>query len=285
MLSLAADPFDLTSFLDRAPVFGQGLLGVGIVVGLVLWLIGRRIARPVCAVCGLLCGGLAAAFVARQWTNPAVQLGTVVGGGVVGCLGAVLLFRIWMGLTCAAVLALVVPLACLIWSGETIPAGADNANDLSINRDTDHVARDEDAQDNPPEGSALGPGLTGLADVAEALQRRLSDLYQKVENDLRARWQAIGSDGRRTVYVGAGIGVLVGLLGGLIFPKIAASFQSALVGASLVLASASELIRIHVDSSPTWWPSRPDVMLMLTGLITLLGVLLQWTFFRRKADG
>ena len=70
---------------------------IALMVGVALWLLGRRLARPACAVCGLVLGGLGALAVAQELDDGGLAMAWITLGAVAGFLLAFMTFKVWMG--------------------------------------------------------------------------------------------------------------------------------------------------------------------------------------------
>src|SRR4051812_43116232 len=98
------------STLQALPIGAHGLAAAGLVAGLVLWLIGRKVIKPIFAVLGAIGGGSVGFFV-----GPAVAAGDVGGistpylgmgiGAAIGVSVAIVLFRVAMAVSTGVVLA------------------------------------------------------------------------------------------------------------------------------------------------------------------------------------
>lgn len=277
-----------------------GLLAV-LVVGVVIWLIGRRIARTACAVCGLVLGGLGGYVLGEMLSDQgAFVLPLVIGAGIAGALLAGLLFRVWIALSGAALLALAVPAAVLVWQGT--PAEEPEA---TASAEVEAEAEAETAADVPDEPA-------GPVGVAELLRRSLTEEGElaageeaeraEVEEVIEAAadvarqwydeqtqrvsewWADLGPGTRGTIYLAGAIGAGLGLVLGLVAPFVAASFESALVGSILLLLAGRELTAMHASGAAAYFPQSPRMVLVWLGLITVLGFAIQWTLFYRRAD-
>ena len=256
------------------------LLFAGLLIGLVLWLLGRKIARPACAMSGLVTAACAAAIFARHLDSPSWQLGLVVGSGVLGCVVAYLLFRIWMGITCAVLLALALPMLVAIWFDSPVQRGPDDVEQLMVDpesgdrsQDDDENQMDEDDDEDESDVRAAGQFFDWL-----------EPMLDWARDDLKDWWDGFEPATQRTVLLTAGIGALIGLLAGLIFPYMAASIESALVGTLLVVGCGLLLLNLYADVDTDLTARNPITLVSAVGLITAVGVVLQWTVFRRKAD-
>jgi hypothetical protein len=316
------------------------LVGV-MLVGLVLWLLGGRLARAGTVVAGFVIGGLAVTSLAIGMTStggfgPWVLL-LGVGGAIAGALLAWLLFRLWMGVTAAALLTLVVPTAVLIWSPPPPASGSEEATDavdrLNDAESTESVldalretwdegmaeAFDEEAVADAlrdvgagvGEGSDDAPAALGgerVREIAVGQARRVGDVLRAAWDQETARlhawWDGLPGGTRTTLIAGSAVGAVLGLVIGLVAPRVMASVQTAAVGAVLLFFPAGVLVHTYLfdplaeategtEVEPTdagtaglaaWWPNQPRAVLLSLGLITLVGLLLQWTLRKRKAD-
>lgn len=93
--------------------------------GLLLWLIGGRLLRAGCVICGFLIGGLIGLIISEaafQSGEGFYLLVLTLGGAVAGALLAGLLFRFWMALSMAILLGIVLPtLITVIYLGAGPP--------------------------------------------------------------------------------------------------------------------------------------------------------------------
>jgi len=254
----------LRQLQDAAPAAMTVLLAVTLLVGAILWLSGKRLARPACAVSGLVVGGIGGWAVANQvGETGSYILPLMIGCAIVGALVAAFLFRVWMGLSGAVILAVVVPAASLVWQGTTPPT-------VEITQD-----------DLPPIELTQDEGEPGffaqLSDAGRAA-------YDEQRELLGAWWDELGTAGRTLIIISALIGAFFGLLIGLIRPHFSASIQSALIGAILIFAAGRQLLLHHLSDQTRWLPATPRGTLLTVGLITIAGLMIQWTLFRRSPD-
>lgn len=287
-----------------------GLIVVAL-VGLVLWMMGKRIARTACAICGLVLGAIGGFVLARAMSDQgAMLLPLVIGGALAGALLAGLLFRVWIALSGAVLLALVAPAAVLVWQGTPVePIAPEQGSAETAEQPAEGEAVDlptsitdafrESMKGDLPFGTnetEQPAAETGAADDAEAADG--ADMAQVMEAAAEAArawyeqqlalvsewWSQLGSATRGTIYTTAAIGAGVGLLLGLLLPYVAASLESALVGSLLLLLAGRELTALHAPEAAAWFPQSPRMVVVWLGLITILGFAIQWTVFGRRAD-
>ncbi len=158
----------------------------------------------------------------------------------------------------------------------TIPGSADAATDTDANADNNAQT---DASDPLQVMEAIGL----LVDVQQ-FRDDLWGVWSQQGRQIREWWTDLPGKQKRFLAAGAGLGGVVGLILGLALPHLMASLQSALVGAVLMFFSGRTLLLQYYPSAETVMPQTWRAVLLTVGLITLLGVLIQWTLRRRKSD-
>ncbi|MEM9752991.1 MAG: hypothetical protein AAF916_06350 [Planctomycetota bacterium] len=331
---------DWAEQVGATPWVWTAVLVGAMVAGLVLWLLGGRLAKAGTVLAGFVVGGLAVTavavgFASESGVGPWVLVAGV-GGAIAGALLAWLLFRLWMGVMAAGVLALAVPAAVIIWNPSSVETSLSNddvaevveedATSLvdsiaaTVNEGLSEAFSEETLAEAIAEGVAEGgDGEAGVepsalvdAEKVQAVAieqaRRVWDVLKAAWDREMARlggwWDGLPTGTRTTVIGGSAIGGVLGLVLGLLLPKLMAALQTALVGALLLFFPAGILVHAYlvgpvsealegtdVETSDAgvaglaaYWPSSPRAMLLALGLITLLGLVLQCTVFRKKAD-
>ncbi len=248
------------------PLVMLGLFALMVLVGLVLWLMGGKLAHGACVVSGLVLGAVVGWLIGASLADQgAYLLPLVLGGSIIGALLAGLLFRVWIAIVGAAVLAAVVPIASLIWQGATVEAVTFDRSAV-VDRT---MADGEDGQ---------------RRSLLKRVNSGLNAMYEQIADDATAWWEQLGTGGRRIVYLGVIVGAVAGLLLGLLLPKLSAALQSALAGAVLIYTGGLGLARWQFGDETAFLPDSARGALVCLGLITVLGVVIQWTLFRRRAD-
>lgn len=303
--------------VEGLPAGWTGVLAVALVLGLVMLLLGNRLAKAGVMLCGLILGGLGAAGAATQVSAAAAGATTApgtwllafgIGGALAGVLIAWLLFRFWMAASAALVLAAVVPLSAMIWEGNgpelSSLAPAHRAAQAAITAVEDHVASipapDSDLVGPPTPGQASAatppptqakgdPAALGGVSLPLIDRARLADdihgVYTQQAEEIRLWWSELPTPSRRVLQLGAAIGASCGVVLGLAAPLVAAAIQTALVGAMLIFTAARGLILTFAPGMAGVLPGEWRGVLLTIGLITLLGLLIQWALRRRAADG
>ncbi len=232
---------------------------IALVVGVVLWLLGRRLARPACAVCGLVLGGLGALAVSQELGESGLAMAWITLGAVAGFLLAFMTFKVWMGLSCAVLLGVALPVMSLVWEGIPAPAGP---REVLTDTANDRLSTD------------------GQAEVYSTVKR----VYERQRRQVKAWWKELGQGAQRNLAIAGGIGAFIGLVAGLVYPYQLAALETSLVGSMLILFCIRGLLEAYVGSVSGWLPESSRAVVMLLGLITLLGAMVQWTVLKPKSD-
>ncbi len=257
-----------------------------VVLGIVLWLGGRRMARALGATAGLLVGAGMAYLLARDRSETALMVAGTI-GALLGAVLAWALFRIWMGAALAALLTVALPIGGLALQAVSPPRWAPRG---ATEHESAAPLLEELGKATAAQGDDDGVGGQTTSDrLAAVLGDHVRDVTtswwdrQRVEVD--AWWQEMEAAQRASAMALAGLGAVLGVLVGLIWPYTSAALQSSLIGAVLAWAGLSRLTLRNGEAVMTGFlPDTPAQMVSVLGLITLVGVLLQWTLWRRRAD-
>jgi len=259
-------------------------------VGVVVWLMGRSLARPACVLSGLAlgaAGGLAATHLGSF--RGLVMLGIVVGGGIAGAVLAAMLFRLWVAIVGAVLLALIVPAGLIVWHGTDPPSfaatQATEAADAGGNGDEADDAG-EDGDGAIPGVSEVAAATTGKSDsgAIELAAESLEGLHAKQSEAIGDWWAGLETTTRRRLMYGCGIGAAVGLVLGLLAPLTGAAIESAVAGAMLIFFPGRALLSHFFPEQAGWLPQSPRWTVLWLCLITLAGFWLQWITTRKSAD-
>jgi len=238
---------------------GPGLLWATVLlltvsIGTILALFGRRMARLGCMGLGMIAGSLSVFAWSRGFEGIAIHW--MVIGSIAGVLLAAVLFRVWIGLSCAVVFAVMVPVSILIWEEVPLP--------------TDHR----------PFAKTLYPEkiVTGQAPLGD----RLVKFHEKQSQVFKDWWGELGPITHRHLLLTAAAGALIGIVFGLVYPYPGASVESALIGGVLILGGIQNLFVAYAPTASHWLPENPKPALALLGLITLIGTTMQWTVLQKN---
>jgi hypothetical protein len=279
---------------DSLPVLTETARWVVFGLGVVLWLAGGKLIKAACilggAMLGMILGGLSMAFV----ESAGVAVGFMIGLGLLGALGAWLVFRAWVALAMAVALAVAAPAAVLIWQGvpaDELSQDAERATE-QVEYRYDKFQSQLNDQTKLQVQSLIDQGdPRSLEQADQILKEQGEEAYQAARetvfrniDDIEAWWRSQASAGARTIGTAMLIGAGIGFVLGFIFPTHAASMQSALVGAVLIVIPGRELLASHVENADQWMPDTARATLLTIGLITLVGLGVQWTLYLRRDD-
>ena len=192
----------------------------------------------------------------------------IAGGCLVGVVLAWVLFRIMMGVSFAALLLALLPTVALLVQGQAPHFEAPDPDELLI-----EVAPPDDADADADDDSDAKWDRR-----AREIVDRLIGVQVKTTQQW---WEQLDRTGQYSVTFCAGAGLLIGLIIGLIGPYFTASVLLAFIGSVMLYASA---VLADLPQLNTHLPDAPLGQLAVVGLITAVGVSIQWTVLRRKAD-
>lgn len=303
MINLAqvVQPETTQELMEAMPAVWAGVLAFTAVVGLVLWAFGGRLATKGVMLSGFVLGGVGAGVLALTLSEGSKVMWVLaigIGGAIAGVLLAWMLFRFWMAGITAVLFAAVVPLTAMIWTGNGPElSGLKNAQDAAETAigfgESDPEAARMMLQEHP-ELAAENPELVEAAKQAavdgepivdrQAFLDQLTAIWKEQVEEIKLWWSEMNAGQRSFLMIGAGVGAAVGFVLGLVLPLLAASLQSAMVGAVLLFTSGRGLLLSYLPGSASVLPDTWRGVLLSIGLITLLGLLIQWTLRKKKAD-
>jgi len=265
---------DLAQLAENLPSLAHVLALVGCIVGLLLVLFGRKLVRTAHAITGLIVGGLLGFVLSNGFDDSGVWIAWSIGGACLGLTLSLLLFRIWVGISLALVLGVVIPMLVLLWSYTPAPPTVNLADD-----DTVQALREAaNGAANPLTREAVE-----LPEFTDEMREKLYALPAAQWQSVRDWWADLSDTLRTSAMLAMGAGLLSGLIFGLLKPHLGAALQSALVGSMLLTLSLSHALLIMLGEDANI-PRGPRVFVAAVGLITIAGVLVQWTILRGKAD-
>lgn len=266
---------DAGATVSSLPMAAHILAGVGLVAGLVLWFMGRKVLRPIFCIFGALGGAWAGFFLMPHAAEtffgvPSPYIGLAV-GGVLGMGTAVMLFRFAVAISTGLALGL---------AGILIAATY-----------LHFVPQHDPARDGPPRQSVSGIAplsLTGeqkkaVVEAARSMAAEVKGFVAEKAQDLRDSWDKLS--GHEQVVMGvSGLGAaLAGFFLGLFMPVRSSAVATALFGSAVWLASAAWIITAaslpghgHLNQTAVVW-------LVVWLVVATLGVALQVGTLRRRS--
>ncbi|MEO0477320.1 MAG: hypothetical protein AAF085_15335 [Planctomycetota bacterium] len=281
----ADDALPTLTMTARWAVFG---------VGIALWLAGGKLLKAAVMLGGLMLGMIVGALSIAFVDSPGIAIGFMAGLGLLGVLSAWLMFRAWVAFAAAIMFAIAAPAGVIIWQGVPAQQLSDDTQQATeqVQQRYDALATQLNDQTKlkveelmqQGDQAALVEADQLLAEQGEqALEAAKTAVFQNLE-DLQAWWNDSSSSLHRQIGLAMLIGAGIGLLFGFIAPSYAASIQSAMVGAVLIVIPGRELIASYLPAAAEFVPTTARGTLITLGLITVLGVGLQWTLYLRRVD-
>lgn len=281
---------------STAPAIGNPLAAIPaytaivmLIAGFMIWTSGRRLVKLSAAVCGLVLGALGGAAIGQWVTDGQGALWWMGGFGLAGAAIALLLLRIWVGLSTALVFAVLGPLVWMVWTGVPLPEGfGDRPGDDTEQTDSSPAPSPEggaaDRSDLPRvPGSVDPPTLPRLPDLGGGLpdvgMPRLSDELRSTLGEREARvrqwWNSL-SDGQKTSAITIClVGAALGLGMGLLFYKTMGTFQTSLVGSLLLISGYDRLALAIADGSTLPVAEGPRLRMIIIAVLAFLGLAVQ----------
>ena len=290
-------------------------LAVSAFIGLFLFVMGRKLVKVAVGLSGLCIGAFGAFVGANQLgVSSQLMLVWVIGGAVAGVLLASMLFRFWMAASLAGLVALAVPAFTVIWQGTPEPVGIDlTSRATTPSPDTRStiapispiapIARpgedDKTTKSKLPVTNFTAEDVkkkveeikeaTGIDDediekARQTIMAVLQEAYEFQKAHLAGWWESMNSDGQRNVTITTAIAGLCGALMGFMLPYFSASIQTSLVGGAVLLSTTHGLLAAYAPQHKGILPTEPRALLITLSLITVAGIGIQWTLWRKTAD-
>lgn len=279
---------------DALPALTMTARWVVVGVGLALWLAGGKLIKAAVMLGGLMLGmivgGLTIAFV----DSPGIAIGCMIGLGLLGVLGAWLMFRAWVAFALAVMFAAIAPAAVIVWQGvpaQTISEDTQQATE-QVQQRYDALSSQLNDQTKLQVEQLIQQGdRQALVQADELLAEQGEQAWDTVKTavfrnleDVQAWWNDSATSVQRNIGLAMLIGAGIGLLFGFIAPTYAASIQSAFVGAVMIVIPGRELIASYLPAATEFVPITARATLIMLGLITVVGIALQWTLYLRRDD-
>ena len=260
------------------PVALAVLAAVG---GLVFWGMGGGLVRPLVKLLTVAAAGFVGyALFPRLQLHETPQWLGALGGAVVGLMVSGLIFRLTTALLLAATLAIWTPaLVCVstninltespariaLAAGEMGERRTLERRDATAARIVERVATEERDAIEPRDAWRRAGDVVGRAGHAAAGE---IDAW-------REWWVALGERDRSALFLAALAAGAAGLAVGVLFPRMAATAATAALGSAAWLWAGTWLAFAMRAPQRERLPESPGAWLILWGVITLVGMLLQ----------
>lgn len=239
-------------------------------VGLIVWLTGERMLKPLVVAAAAAIGGVLGALVvpSTSW-GASMTIWHGVGLGLAGGLiVGLLLFRsamaVGFGVVLGALLPLIAASALQFYSTDAGPeSAARESSTVLAHFQTQKADSKVDLQKVPE----------NLRPAAE----RIGEFWTRFTAELGERWSRMPGSHHAIILMAAAIGLAAGVIGGLSMPRWAGGAVASMFGAGLWLPSFVWLSNAlqapwkqAMDRSPAEW-------LVIWAGVALLGMIAQWS--------
>ncbi len=261
------------------PLAAHILAVLGLGCGLVLWLVGQKVLKPVFGLLGAVFGGLIGFF-----TLPAISPGTIANvqspyvglaiGAVFGLGAGLMLFRFAVAISTAVALGL---------AGTLI--GAASINFTPMQNATQNLSALKSSATQAGKG-AIDPTITSKKEQAIAIAKPVAQVVKEfIENwadDVKAAWNSLKGDQQVILGLSGLGGAAVGFFIGLFFPVKSSAIATSLFGSAVWLPSLMWIVnalqvpgREKLDRGAIFW-------LIVWMVVAVIGFAVQISGGRRK---
>lgn len=280
--------------------------------GMMLWLFGAKIVKPVFFVFGIAIGGFVGTTVLPLTGLPAFTLGSVtltpgitgiIAGSIIGALVMLAMFRLVITLTAAIAFAAAGLLGAMVFlhfnptndnsitttetvifeNGEDAIDNFENATDTmareAAQRSVDMLNAQGD-QENPLIDDDTKAQILDAAERSRAFVTRVIDTIQEDLDRRPARDKMISL---ASMFAGLALGLLVGI----VMPNRAAALVTSLTGSAVWIGAGTALMTARNGELPQYLDRSAVVWAVAWIIIAVLGLFVQLGFLgkKRKSTG
>jgi len=277
----------LQTAAHELPTGGLAAVWIALVVGLIVWFRGRKMAKIAFAAFGAVCLGFVGLVGAdAMGAGGAAWIGGIVGFLIGAVVGSVLL-RFTIAIAVALVLAVVAPMiAATAISKFGTPPGLTEKAHKALG-DTALFLDGVPIVDSLPDGvdkavDAFGPSSetdkpTDTVERAKAFLARLGE-------ELRPVWEQVPEQDRVLLRLSSLLGAGIGFLSGMIFPRKATTLVTAGVGAGVWVPAGIVLWTAYPQLPKVEIPTSSGIWAGVWAGATIVGVILQSRGKKQSAD-
>ncbi len=267
--------------------------GVCLMVGFILSIFGAKLLKTGSGISGLVLGGFGGWAVALRYIDDPTYVLVCVGvGALLGCLITWLLFRVWMGISCMAILAVAVPLSVMavqnksidLTEGQSVQGSGGVSKSTEPRRPAPSAADWVMSQSLQAGEDSGGVSAAIFKATGEEAKEKVKETASWVKTFALGRWEQLTEVEKTKLSMASAIGGVFGLLIGLVLPKIAAAIQSSIIGAILILIGGYNLLVIYDPTRAAQLTQTPSRVFITLCVLAGLAVLFQWTFLKKKTD-
>ncbi len=288
------------------PEGGSVPLGMALMGGLLLWLVGARVIKPVFFLFGLAIGAFVGTTIIPLTGLPTFHPGGftltpgitgLIAGGILGSLVSLAMFRLVIAFTSAMAFAAAGVLGAMVFlhfnptitdadltdtqtalveTGDSLAGITSSLND-TINREAAETALnilDED-------GKILDDTTKQqLKDAATRSQEFVSHIYNTIKADLDQRPAR-----DKLIALSSGFaGLAFGLLVGVVLPKRTTALVTSLFGSAAMMASTTALLTARSGQRPDFLNQSAVIWAAAWVVLTVVGLMVQLGFLSKNKN-
>jgi len=286
------------------PEGGSVPLGVALMAGLLLWIMGARVIKPVFFLFGLAIGAFVGTTLLPLTGVPTFHPGGVtitpgvtgmICGGIIGSLCALAMFRLVIAFTSALAFAAAAVVGALIFlhfnptlgeggevesvmveGGQTI-AGITSSLNEEISRQAAEQSLDAIDSDNKV---LTEDAKQQLKDAAERSKEFLDQLWTTISDELERR----PTRDKMIAFSSGFAGLAFGLLIGVAMPKRTTALVTSLFGSAVCMASVSALLTARSGQRPDFLDQSAVVWAIAWVMLTMVGLMVQLGFLSNRTN-
>jgi len=302
--------------LDSTLVLAQSLpeggsvpLGMALMAGLLLWLVGARVIKPVFFLFGLAIGAFVGTTILPLTGLPSFHPGGftltpgitgLLAGGLIGSLVSLAMFRLVIAITSSMAFAAAGVVGALIFlsanptqtdalsdtEAALVESGEDTADTLagiktSLNESINREAAEEAFDRLDEDGNILNDDAKQqIKDAATRSKEFIEHMYNTIQADLAQR-----PDREKLIILSAGFaGFAFGLLVGVMMPKRTTALVTSLSGSAVCIGATSALLTARTGQRPDFLDQSAIIWAIIWVILTALGLMVQLGFLNSSAN-
>lgn len=275
--------------------------------GMMLWLFGAKIIKPVFMIFGIGIGGFVGTTILPLTGLPAFDIGGftmtpgitgLLAGAIIGALVMLAMFRLVITLTAAIAFAAAGLLGAMVFLhfnptqtdtlNETEAAIVENGNAATeaLNATTDAIARDAAERSVNLLNSGSDEPLiddetrSDILDAAERSRAFVTQVVETVREDLDKRPARDKMIAFSSMFAGLALGLLVGV----VMPNRAAALVTSLTGSAAWIGAGTALLTARNGEIPGFLDQSAVVWAIIWIFIAILGLFVQLGFLGKKSS-
>lgn len=277
----------IVAAIQEHPLWSHAGLITLLVSGVLLWVSGRRVMKPIFGVLGALVGGflghaiIEGMDIETMFGVPGEFVGVGIGAAI-GLLSAVLIFRLALGVFAAFTLGGLAVLAASVFiqTTEPPPAALDEAgNPAALTESEMQELRESTSLDEDSASWRDELTLENAQNAASEPGKFVGDLYRGFKAEL---WDPLTSRDRALITATGLAGIVGGLALGVFAPRKTTAFVTAFAGAGMWLPSLYFLSQSLELPGKALLERMPIEWLVIWLVVSLTGVMIQWRGLKEK---